>query len=105
VVPDPPAGNKLKSDEIEAMARSTQATTEVCFRRADKGATGIDFADIKKIRVAFKVNPDGSVAPNTVDLSYKGSPVLTSCIQRMIANWKFRANAGGDFGFVFAKPS
>ena len=102
--PDPPAGNSLKSDEIEAMARSTSSTTTICFRRASKGADDIILADVKKIRVAFHVNPDGSVNANSVDLSEKRSATLASCIQRMVAGWKFRPNSGGDFGFVFAKP-
>jgi predicted Zn finger-like uncharacterized protein len=101
---DPPAGNSLRSDEIEAMARSTSATTTACFRRADKGADAIRLADVKKIRVTFKINPDGSVSPGSVALSENGSVTLTSCIQRMVGGWKFRPNAGGDFGFVFAKP-
>ncbi len=101
---DPPQGNSLKSDEIEAMARSTSTTTTACFRRASKGVDDIILADVKKIRVAFRINPDGSVAAGSVDLSEKRSATLMSCIQRMVSGWKFRPNAGGDFGFVFAKP-
>jgi len=100
---DPPAGNSLKSDEIEAMARSTSGTTTACFRRASKGADDIILADVKKIRVAFHINPNGTVAQNSVDLSEKRSVTLSACIQRMVAGWRFRPNAGGDFGFVFAK--
>ena len=101
---DPPLGNSLKSDEVEAMARSTSSTTTACFRRASKGADDIILSDVKKIRVAFKVNPDGTVAPNSVDLSEKRSATLSSCLSRMVAGWKFRPNAGGDFGFILAKP-
>jgi len=105
IVPvDPPLGNSLKSDEVEAMARSTSSTTTACFRRASKGADDIILSDVKKIRVAFKVNPDGTVAPNSVDLSEKRSATLSSCLSRMVASWKFRPNAGGDFGFILAKP-
>ncbi len=105
IVPvDPPLGNSLKSDEVEAMARSTSSTTTACFRRASKGADDIILSDVKKIRVAFKVNPDGTVSPNSVDLSEKRSATLSSCLSRMVASWKFRPNAGGDFGFVLAKP-
>jgi predicted Zn finger-like uncharacterized protein len=99
-----PKGDKLRSDEIESMAGKSAATTTACFRRADKGADAIRLADVKKIRVAFKVNADGSVDPGSIDLSEKSSATLTSCIQRMISTWKFRANPGGNFGFVFAKP-
>jgi hypothetical protein len=101
---DPPLGNSLRSDEIEAMARSTSNTTTACFRRADKGADAIRLSDVKKIRVTVHINPDGTVRGGSVTLSENGSVTLTSCIQRMVGGWRFRANAGGDFGFVFAKP-
>ncbi len=104
IIPDPPQGNSLKSDEVESMARSTSSTTTACFRRASKGADDIILSDVKKIRVVFKVNPDGTVAPNSVDLSEKRSATLSSCLSRMVASWKFRPNAGGDFGFILAKP-
>ncbi len=101
--PDPPpSGNSLGVDDIESMARSTSSTTTACFRRADRGADAIRLADIKKIKVTFRVAPDGTVS--NVTLSEKGSKSLTSCLTRMIQGWRFKPNSGGNFGFVFAKP-
>jgi len=104
--PRPPPelpSNSLSTDDIEAMARSTSTTTTVCFRRADRGADAIRLADIKKIKVTFKVAKDGTVS--NVALSEKSSASLVSCLTRMIQGWKFKPNGGGNFGFVFAKPS
>ena len=103
VIKDPPpvvgGGNALKSDEIEQMASKSNGTTQRCWIRAQRGASGIDLADVKKITVTLAIGPDGSVTDVQLSDNHAGD-ALGKCLVASIRSWKFRSSPGGTFRFV-----
>lgn len=93
-------GDKLKSDEIEDMARKQSAGTQRCYMRAQRGAEGIEIADLKKLSVTLTVDKTGAVTD--VTLSDHGADSLGQCLTSQIKRWKFRESPGGAFRIVLA---
>jgi hypothetical protein len=96
-------GDKLKSDEIEDMARKQSAGTQRCYMRAQRGAEGIEIADLKKLSVTLSVDKTGVVTD--VTLSDHGADTLGQCLIGQIKRWKFRESPGGLFRIVLAFAS
>ena len=101
--PVPVDAPALKADEIEEMARGSSTTSVACFRRSENATDAILDADVTRVRLTFKVEPDGRVPESGVEIGV-GSQALATCLSRMVAGWRFRPNPGGAFGFVLARP-
>lgn len=99
VKPDPPPGNQLKADEIEAMAAKNNGTTQRCWQRAQRGVDGITLADVKKITVTMVISPDGVVTDVGLSDGHAQNK-LGQCLMTAIRSWKFRTSAGGTFRFI-----
>ncbi|MFT3691852.1 MAG: GYF domain-containing protein [Kofleriaceae bacterium] len=96
-------GDKLKSDEIEDMARKQSAGTQRCYMRAQRGAEGIEIADLKKLSVTLTVDKTGAISD--VTLSEHQTDTLGQCLISQIKRWKFRESPGGAFRIVLAFAS
>ena len=96
-------GDKLKSDEIEDMARKQSAGTQRCYMRAQRGAEGIEIADLKKVSVTLTVDKTGVVTD--VALSDHGADSLGQCLIGQIKRWKFRDSPGGLYRIILAFAS
>ncbi len=96
-------GDKLKSDEIETMANKNASGTQRCYMRAQRGAEGIEIADLKKLSVTLNVDKTGAVTD--VTLSDHGADSLGTCLIGQIKRWKFRESPGGLFRIVLAFAS
>ncbi len=86
-------GDKLKGEEIEAMANKNATGTQRCYMRAQRGAEGIEIADLKKLSVTLNIDKTGAV--NDVTLSDHGTDSLGTCLIGQIKRWKFRESPGG----------
>lgn len=86
-------GDKLKGEEIEAMANKNATGTQRCYMRAQRGAEGIEIADLKKLSVTLNIGKDGAVTD--VTLSDHGTDSLGTCLIGQIKRWKFRESPGG----------
>ncbi len=86
---------KIKPEEIEDIAAKNSEGTKRCYMRAQKGALGIDIADLKRIDVLFNVDTTGAVT--AVTLSDHASDQFGLCLIGSIKSWKFRASPGGQF--------
>ncbi len=86
-------GDKLKGEEIEAMANKNATGTQRCYMRAQRGAEGIEIADLKKLSVTLNIGKDGTVTD--VTLSDHGTDSLGTCLIGQIKRWKFRESPGG----------
>ncbi|HEX4421416.1 MAG TPA: GYF domain-containing protein [Kofleriaceae bacterium] len=95
--PEPPAGDALRSDEIEDVARKHQDMTQRCYMRSQRGADAILVGDVKKIAVTLQIDKDGAVVD--VQLSDHTADVLGKCLATSIRSWKFRQSGGGRFKF------
>ena len=98
--PEIPGQSRLKPDEIEDMAAKQGEGTKRCYMRAQKGALGLDVADIKKIDVMLTVDKDGTVTD--VQLSDHGADNFGKCLIARIRGWKFRQSPGGTFKIALA---
>lgn len=96
-------GDKLKSDEIEDMARKQSAGTQRCYMRAQRGAEGIEIADLKKLSVTMTVDKTGVVSD--VSLNEHGADTLGQCLIGQIKRWKFRESPGGLYRIILAFAS
>jgi predicted Zn finger-like uncharacterized protein len=96
-------GDKLKSDEIEDMARKQSAGTQRCYMRAQRGAEGIEIADLKKLSVTLTVDKTGVVTD--VGLNEHGTDTLGQCLIGQIKRWKFRESPGGLYRIILAFAS
>ena len=96
-------GEKIKSDEIEDMARKQSAGTQRCYMRAQRGAEGIEIADLKKLSVTMTIDKTGTVTD--VTLSDHQAGTLGQCLVGQIKRWKFRESPGGLFRIVLAFAS
>jgi uncharacterized membrane protein len=95
-----PKGGSLRASEIEDMATKQGEGTKRCYMRAQKGALGIEIADLKKINVTLTVAKDGSVSD--VQLSSHAADMLGTCLTARIKSWKFRESSGGTFRISLA---
>jgi hypothetical protein len=86
-------GDKLAGEEIEAMANKNATGTQRCYMRAQRGAEGIEIADLKKLSVTLNIGKDGTVTD--VTLSDHGTDSLGTCLIGQIKRWKFRESPGG----------
>jgi predicted Zn finger-like uncharacterized protein len=93
-------GDKLKSDEIEDMARKQSAGTQRCYMRAQRGAEGIEIADLKKLSVTLTVDKTGVVTD--VGLNEHSTDTLGQCLIGQIKRWKFRESPGGLYRIILA---
>ena len=99
--PDPaPAGNSLRGDEIEEMARKHQDMTQRCYLRSQRGADSIIVGDVRKIAVTLIVDKDGNVTD--LQLSEHAGDNLGKCLISSIKGWKFRQSSGGTFRISLA---
>ncbi|MEO8843472.1 MAG: GYF domain-containing protein [Kofleriaceae bacterium] len=96
-------GDSLKSDEIEDMARKQSAGTQRCYMRAQRGAEGIEIADLKKLSVTMTVDKTGVVTD--VALNEHGADTLGQCLIGQIKRWKFRESPGGLYRIILAFAS
>jgi hypothetical protein len=96
-------GEKIKSDEIEDMARKQSAGTQRCYMRAQRGAEGIEIADLKKLSVTMTIDKTGSVTD--VTLSEHQADTLGQCLESQIKRWKFRESPGGLYRIILAFAS
>ena len=96
-------GDKIKSDEIEDMARKQSAGTQRCYMRAQRGAEGIEIADLKKLSVTMTIDKTGTVTD--VTLSEHQADTLGQCLIGQIKRWKFRDSPGGLYRIVLAFAS
>jgi predicted Zn finger-like uncharacterized protein len=96
-------GEKIKSDEIEDMARKQSAGTQRCYMRAQRGAEGIEIADLKKLSVTMTIDKTGTVTDVTLSDHQAGS--LGQCLVSQIKHWKFRESPGGLYRIVLAFAS
>jgi predicted Zn finger-like uncharacterized protein len=87
-----PTKRELESDEIEDMAAKQSSGTDFCYKRAQRGAIGIEIMDLKKLQVTMSVDKDGVV--NSVQLSDHQSDSLGICLASRIRGWKFRQSSG-----------
>jgi predicted Zn finger-like uncharacterized protein len=99
----PGTGNKLKSDEIEAMAQKQSSGTQRCYMRAQRGASGIEIADLKKLSVTLTIDKTGTVTD--VAFMEKTAEALLTCLRTQIKLWKFRESPGGLYRIVLAFAS
>lgn len=88
-----PKGDKLKGEEIEAMANKNATGTQRCYMRAQRGAEGIEIADLKKLSVTLNIDKSGTVSD--VTLSDHSTDSLGTCLISQIKRWKFRESPGG----------
>jgi predicted Zn finger-like uncharacterized protein len=86
---------KIKPEEIEDIANKNSEGTKRCYIRAQKGALGIDIADLKRIDVLFSVDGAGNVT--SVSLSDHTNDQFGQCLIGRIKSWKFRTSPGGQF--------
>ncbi|CAN5581808.1 hypothetical protein BH11MYX1_BH11MYX1_06380 [soil metagenome] len=86
-------GDKLKGEEIEAMANKNATGTQRCYMRAQRGAEGIEIADLKKLSVTLNIDRTGTVTD--VTLSDHGTDSLGTCLIGQVKRWKFRESPGG----------
>ena len=96
-------GDKIKSDEIEDMARKQSAGTQRCYMRAQRGAEGIEIADLKKLSVTMTIDKTGTVTD--VTLNEHQADTLGQCLVGQIKRWKFRESPGGLYRIVLAFAS
>lgn len=92
-IDDPPSGNSLKPDEVEAMARAQSEATNRCYMRAQRGADAILVGEVKRINVTLTIDKEGLV--NEVDLSDHATDSLGKCLQARIKGWKFHPSGNG----------
>jgi len=96
----PGIGSKLSSDEIQEMASKNASGTQRCYMRAQRGAQGIEIADLKRLTVTLSVNKTGAI--DDVQLSDHAADSLGTCLTGMIKRWKFRESPGGLYRIVLA---
>ncbi|MEO6777521.1 MAG: GYF domain-containing protein [Kofleriaceae bacterium] len=96
-------GDRIKSDEIEDMARKQSAGTQRCYMRAQRGAEGIEIADLKKLSVTMTIDKTGTVTDVTLDAHQ--TETLGQCLIGQIKHWKFRDSPGGMYRIVLAFAS
>jgi predicted Zn finger-like uncharacterized protein len=93
-------GDKIKSDEIEDMARKQSTGTQRCYMRAQRGVEGIEIADLKKLSVTMTIDKTGTVTD--VTLNAHQADTLGQCLIGQIKRWKFRESPGGLYRIVLA---
>jgi hypothetical protein len=96
----PGTGTKIKSDEVEDMANKNSAGTQRCYIRAQRGAAGIEIADLKRLSVTLTIDKTGAVSD--VQFSEKTADTLLTCLRTQIKLWKFRESPGGLYRIVLA---
>lgn len=91
--PPNPNAKDLRPDEIEEMAGKNSASTQMCWRRSQRGAEAIILGDLKKLGVTLTVDKNGAVT--TVTLSDHATTSLGKCLIASIKGWKFRESTSG----------
>jgi hypothetical protein len=87
-----PTKRALESDEVEDMAAKQSDATNFCYKRAQRGALGIEIADLKRLDVTLTVDKEGTV--NDVGLSSHSSDTFGMCVISRIKGWRFRQSSG-----------
>jgi hypothetical protein len=96
----PGTGTKIKSDEVEDMANKNSSGTQRCYIRAQRGAAGIETADLKRLSVTLTIDKTGAVTD--VQFTEKTAEMLLTCLRTQIRLWKFRESPGGMYRIVLA---
>jgi hypothetical protein len=71
--------------------------------RAQRGAEGIEIADLKKLSVTMTIDKTGTVTD--VTLNEHQADTLGQCLVGQIKRWKFRESPGGLYRIVLAFAS
>ena len=87
-----PTKRELEADEVEDMATKQSDGTAFCYKRAQRGAIGIEIQDLKRLDVVLTVDKTGTV--QKVDLSSHATDQLGLCLASRIRGWKFRESSG-----------
>jgi predicted Zn finger-like uncharacterized protein len=95
-----PKGTKIRPDEIEDMAQKQSQGTQRCYMRAQRGATGIEVQDLKKLTVTLVIDKTGGVTD--VQFAEKTADMLLACLRGQIKGWHFRESPGGSYRIVLA---
>jgi hypothetical protein len=98
-----PTKRALESDEVQDMAAKQSDGTNFCYKRAQRGAIGIEIADLKRLDVTLTIDKEGTV--NDVQLSSHAGDTFGMCVIARIKGWKFRQSSGQKtfrFALVFA---
>jgi predicted Zn finger-like uncharacterized protein len=98
-----PTKRALESDEVQDMAAKQSDGTNFCYKRAQRGAIGIEIADLKRLDVTLTIDKEGAV--NDVQLSSHAGDTFGMCVTARIKGWKFRQSSGTKtfrFALVFA---
>jgi predicted Zn finger-like uncharacterized protein len=94
-----PSKSPLEASEVEDMAAKQSAGTRRCYDRAQRGVSGLEIGDLKRLSVVLSVDKDGSVT--NVKLSEHADDTLGKCLVGQIRRWKFReSQASKDFGIT-----
>jgi len=93
VPPPNPNAKDLRPDEIEEMAGKYSGSTQMCYRRSQRGAEAILLGDLKRLGVTLTVDKSGAVT--NVTLSDHSTTSLGKCLIASIRGWKFRESTAG----------
>ena len=101
VAPEAGAGatGKLEAREVEEMASKNSEITKRCYMRAQRGVSGIEVGDVKKIEVTLTIGGDGAVTDAQLSDNH-AQDALGKCLIGVIRAWRFRPSPGGTFRFV-----
>ncbi|HTR51919.1 MAG TPA: GYF domain-containing protein [Kofleriaceae bacterium] len=87
-----PTKRELDPSEVEDMAAKQGDGTNFCYKRAQRGALGLEIQDLKKMQVTLTVDKEGLVGD--VQLSSHATDGLGVCIANRIKGWRFRQSSG-----------
>jgi predicted Zn finger-like uncharacterized protein len=87
-----PTKRELEADEVQDMAAKQSDGTGFCYKRAQRGALGIEIQDLKRMDVVLTVDREGGV--QGVQLSSHATDALGVCLASRIRGWKFRQSSG-----------
>jgi predicted Zn finger-like uncharacterized protein len=87
-----PTKRELDGDEVSDMAAKQGDGTAFCYKRAQRGALGIEIQDLKRMDVVLTIDKEGVV--QSVSLSSHSTDALGLCLSSRIRGWKFRESSG-----------
>ncbi|HEY1540002.1 MAG TPA: GYF domain-containing protein [Solirubrobacteraceae bacterium] len=87
-----PTKRELDAVEVEDMAAKQGDGTNFCYKRAQRGALGLEIQDLRKMEVTLTVDKEGAVGD--VHLSSHAADSFGICLANRIKGWKFRQSSG-----------
>jgi hypothetical protein len=87
-----PSKRSLDGDEVQDMAAKQSEGTTFCYKRAQRGALGIEIADLKRLDVTLTIDKEGTVTD--VQLSSHAADSFGACISTRVRGWRFRQSSG-----------